>query len=116
MRVTSRIGFGAPALLALLVRLALSPLLPADGAPYITFVLATALSAGYGGLGPGLVQKNRLRAVERGVRSPADDDGKAGDLKRARKLGPPNMKKPRKQRHARNYVGWGSDVSPLKGE
>jgi len=43
------------ALLALLVRLALSPLLPADGAPYITFVLATALSAGYGGLGPGLV-------------------------------------------------------------
>ena len=40
---------------ALLVRIALTPLIQADGAPYITFVLATALSAGYGGLGPGLV-------------------------------------------------------------
>jgi PAS domain S-box-containing protein len=43
------------ALLALALRLLLTPLFLADGPPYITFVLATALSAGYGGLGPGLV-------------------------------------------------------------
>jgi PAS domain S-box-containing protein len=43
------------AVLALALRLLLTPLFLADGPPYITFVLATALSAGYGGLGPGLV-------------------------------------------------------------
>ncbi|MEA2656521.1 MAG: hypothetical protein QOI23_1886, partial [Chloroflexota bacterium] len=46
-----------------------------------------------------------LHAAEGGVGSPADDHGKAGDLKRARQLSPPNVKKLRKERHARNYVG-----------
>src|SRR5882762_4670911 len=39
---------------ALLLRLPLAPILE-DKVPYITFFLATAISATFGGLGPGLV-------------------------------------------------------------
>jgi len=40
---------------ALITRTVLAPLLGVEAPPYMTFILATAVSAGYGGLGPGLV-------------------------------------------------------------
>ncbi len=43
------------ALTALISRSATEPIFGAEAPPYMTFVLATAVSAGYGGLGPGLV-------------------------------------------------------------
>ena len=45
----------AAALAALGVRVAFTTPVGSDAPPYVTFILATAFSAGYGGLGPGLV-------------------------------------------------------------